>query len=277
MKDTLQLCMTRIFKCDAKTLFNAIGEGMLIQKTGSLPDKTSIDFRVGGKYAAYWESQEGTSGEFLEIQPYEKIVFTWNKRPQNEKAFESRVTVLLSEAGGATTLHLQHDGIPSSAEYKAHSDGWVSTLKAMYNELLAYFAKLENNQSGLDIAFDLSTTIHAPIEKVFVAVKEQKQLSQYFKVKMSASFAKGKSVTWDFVGHPTFTLQVHEVIENEMIKFKWGNTHVVFSFSAEGGVTTVRLQSTGFEATQKDLNSAFNECQGWTEFLYLLKRHVEAA
>jgi len=277
MKDLLQLNVSRIFKCDAKTLFNAIGEGMLIKKTGSLPDKTSIDFRVGGKYSAYWESCEDTSGEFLEIKPYEKIVFTWNKRPQKESAFESRVIVLLSEAAGATTLHLRHEGIPSTAEYKAHSDGWMTTLKGIYDELIVYFAKLENNNSGLDIGFDLYSTINAPIEQVFAAVKEQKQLTPYFEVKMNQSFEKGKSLTWDFAGHPTFTLHVHEIIENELIKFKWTNTHVIFSFSAVDGVTTVRLQATGFEPNQKDLRSAFSECHGWTEFLSSLKTYIEAA
>ena len=275
MTDKLELNVSRIFKCDAKTLFNAIGEGMLIKKTGSIPDKTSIDFKVGGKYTGAWETCEETSGEFLEINPHNKIVFTWNKRPKAENKFESKVTILLSEADGATTLHLKHEGLPGAAEYKSHSEGWLYTLKGMYDELASYFAKLESNTTGLDVAFDLSETIKAPIEKVFAAVKQDSQLQKYFDVKMSGPFQKGKSVTWDFADHPTFTLHVHEIIENEMIKFKWGNTHVVFYFSSpDKNTTTVRMHVTGFKPTQADLKSAFSECNGWTEFLSGLKNIV---
>ena len=274
--NTFNLSVSRIFKCDAATLFNAIGEGMLIKNTGSIPEKTSIDFKVGGKYSAAWDSCESTVGEFLEINPHSKIVFTWNKSPNKENGFNSKVTVMLSEADGATTLYLKHEGLPSTQQYKDHSEGWIHTLKGMYEEMAVYFAKLENNTTGLDVGFDLSETINAPIEKVFSAVKDDSQLKKYFHVKMSGPFQKGKSLTWDFEGHPTFTLNVHEMIENELIKFKWGGTHVVFYFSSgEANKTDVRIHVTGFKSSQSDLKSAFSECSGWTEFLTGLKKYSE--
>ncbi len=273
---TGQLNVSRIFKCDAKTLFNAIGEGMLIKSTGAIPDKTSIDFKVGGKYSAAWESCEDTHGEFLEIVPFEKIVFTWNKNPKSESPFESKVTVFLSESDGATTLHLRHEGLPGANEYKSHEDGWQHTLKDMYSEMKDHFAKLENNSSGLDVNFSVGETIKAPIEKVFEYVKNDSHLQKYFKVKMNKPFKKGEILTWDFEGHPTFDLHTHELIENELIKFKWGKTHVAFTFSkVDENTTRVCIHATGFSAGQDGLNDAFSECNGWTEFLTLLRMYSE--
>ena len=277
MTNERNLTVSRIFKCDAKTLFNAIGEGMLIKNTGSIPEKTSIDFKVGGKYKAAWESCEDTHGQFLEIDPYNKIVFTWNKTPKQQEKFESKVTLLLSESAGATTLHLKHEGLPGIEEYKSHDDGWQHTLKGMYSELENYFAKLENNNTGLDINFSIGETIKAPIDKVFEAVRNDSHLQKYFKVKMSAPFEEGKTLTWDFENHPTFDLHTHQIVKNELIKFKWDNTHVVFTFSSpDENTTTVRIHTTGFDPSQKGLNSAFSECNGWTEFLTALRKYSEA-
>lgn len=278
MTNAFQLNVGRNFKCDAKTLFNAIGEGMLLKNTASTPEKTSIDFKIGGKYRSECDSGEETLGEFLEIDPHSKIVFTWNKNPKAGPSVSSTVTVMLTEAGGATTLQLRHEGLPSAEQHKSHADGWSHVLKAMYNQLGKHFAKIENNSTGLDVNFSLVQTIQAPVEKVFAAVQQDSQLQKYFKVKMSGPFEKGKSVTWDFTGHPTFTLKVHEVIPNEMIKFQWGKTHVVFSFSSpDAGKTQMRIHCTGFPADQEGMNDAFSECHGWTEFMIKLMHYTQAA
>ncbi len=276
MTNNLSLSVSKVFKCDAKTLFNAIGEGALIKHTGSIPEKTHIDFKVGGKYSAAWDSCEDTHGEFLEISPYSKIVFTWNKTPKNEAAFNSTVTLLLSENLGATTLYLKHEGLPGEKEYGSHSDGWQHTLKGMYGELQKYFAKLEGNTTGLDINFDIGETINAPIEQVFEYVKNDSHLQKYFKVKMSDAFCEDKTIEWDFEDCPNFKLHTHQVIQNELIKFKWDDTHVVFCFSAPNkNTTTVKIHTTGFKHTQDGLKSAFSECNGWTEFLTALKKYAE--
>lgn len=51
---------------------------------------------------------------------------------------------------------------------------------------------------------------------------------------------------------------------------------MTFTFTAANAEeTTVRIHVTGFPSTQEGLNHAFNECNGWTEFLTLLKRYAE--
>ena len=111
---------------------------------------------------------------------------------------------------------------------------------------------------------------------VFEHVRNNTHLQKYFEVKMSASFQEGQTLTWDFANYPTFELHTHQIIENGLIKFKWGATHVVFNFSAPNeNTTTVHIHTTGYENTQKGLNSAFSECSGWTEFLSSLKIYSE--
>ena len=107
-------------------------------------------------------------------------------------------------------------------------------------------------------------------------VKNNAHLQKYFEVKMSASFQEGQTLTWDFADHPTFELHTHQMIENRLIKFKWGATHVAFNFSApDANTTKVHIHTTGYENSQKGLNSAFSECNGWTEFLSSLKKYSE--
>jgi uncharacterized protein YndB with AHSA1/START domain len=69
-------------------------------------------------------------GEFREIEPGRKIVFTW--QPQGEakwKNLASVVTVEFADAGeGETDLRLRHEQLPDKDSRDAHKWGWNSVL-----------------------------------------------------------------------------------------------------------------------------------------------------
>jgi uncharacterized protein YndB with AHSA1/START domain len=91
------------------------------------------DPRPGGKYRWDVTSPEGEEmtchGEYRELVPGKKIVFTWQW--EDDEAWENRtsvVTVELSDRDGGTELRLRHEQLPSEESRDRHNDGWNSVL-----------------------------------------------------------------------------------------------------------------------------------------------------
>ncbi len=68
-------------------------------------------------------------GEYRELVPEKKIVFTW--KWDNDEVWENQtsvVTVELSDRDAGTELRLTHEQLPSEESRDRHSDGWNSVL-----------------------------------------------------------------------------------------------------------------------------------------------------
>lgn len=273
----LRVNMSRVFNCDAKTLFNAISGGALFEFTGAKPASLKSDFKKGGKLHIEWDGAGPVDGEFIEITPHQRIVFTWNYLSDVTNTFMNTVvTVTIREAGGKATLTLVHDGFADGAQCEDHNDGWSKTFTRLRAALRELVFKLENNKTGLDLSFRHKVTIGAPAARVFKAVLSADELAKFFDVEMKGAFKEGNIVDWQFKGHPLLHLNVHQVVENELLKFQWGSSHVCFTFRAvEPAVTEVTIEATGWEATQAGLDDSYSECEGWKVFLLQLKYHVE--
>ena len=104
------------------------------------------DFRVGGSYKNLMthepEGGKGSgcgsdssthmhSGEYLEIIPPEKLVFTWNSHVVQN----SRVTVELKDLGDSTELTLTHELLETEELRQQHSGGWEGCLENLLNYL----------------------------------------------------------------------------------------------------------------------------------------------
>jgi glutathione S-transferase len=91
------------------------------------------DVRVGGQFRWDCTDPEGKevtiSGEYRELQPDKKIVFTW-KHEANEdwRNHSSVVTVELFDHEGGTEVHLIHENLPTEASRDDHKQGWNSVL-----------------------------------------------------------------------------------------------------------------------------------------------------
>ena len=101
----------------------------------------TADVRVGGKYRWDLTSPEGEEmsafGEYRELIPGKKIVFTWQW--DDDEAWENRtsvVTIELSERQGGTELRLRHEQLPSEESRDRHSEGWDSLLARLEQFLL---------------------------------------------------------------------------------------------------------------------------------------------
>jgi uncharacterized protein YndB with AHSA1/START domain len=89
--------------------------------------------RVGGKYRWDLINQEGEEmsvfGEYRELIPGKKIVFTWKWDDDEDwKNVSSVVTVELSDRDGGTEVRLTHEQLPSEESRDRHNDGWNSVL-----------------------------------------------------------------------------------------------------------------------------------------------------
>ena len=91
------------------------------------------DARVGGAF--HWdctdpEGKEVTiSGEYRELQPGRKIVFTWRLEEDEDWAnHRSLVTVEFSDREGGTEVRVTHEKLPNEASRDDHKQGWGSVL-----------------------------------------------------------------------------------------------------------------------------------------------------
>src|SRR2546423_10649214 len=96
------------------------------------------DVRVGGKYRWDITNSEGEEmtarGEYRELQPGRKIVFTWQW--DDDEVWQdhtSIVTVELSDAPGGTELRLTHEQLPNEKSRDGHTEGWNSALNKLEN------------------------------------------------------------------------------------------------------------------------------------------------
>jgi len=91
------------------------------------------DARLGGKFRWDLTNQEGEEmtvhGEYRELQPGRKIVFTWQwDDDENWEEHISLVTVELSDRDGGTEVRLIHEKLPSAESRDRHNEGWNSVL-----------------------------------------------------------------------------------------------------------------------------------------------------
>jgi uncharacterized protein YndB with AHSA1/START domain len=91
------------------------------------------DARVGGKFRWDLTNSEGEKmtclGEYRELQPGKKIVFTWQWDDDEDwENHISVVTVELSDRDNGTELRLIHEQLPNEASRDGHTEGWNSAL-----------------------------------------------------------------------------------------------------------------------------------------------------
>ncbi len=127
---TKKLVIKRLLKAERTRVFSALtdpakmAEWFYGMETGQA--RVTSDFRVGGKYSIEMFNPEQRcvpSGEYLEIVPPEKLVFTWSEKGL---VTNSKVTIELFEKGSQTELVLTHELPPDVIE--PHRHGWLNCL-----------------------------------------------------------------------------------------------------------------------------------------------------
>ena len=105
---------------------------------GATPSRAEaeIDLRVGGRYRIAFPMPNGekneASGEYLEVVPNRRLVFTWAWKGTPERV--SRVTIDLQPAAGGTELRFVHDRFFDDTARANHERGW----QPVFGNLEAY-------------------------------------------------------------------------------------------------------------------------------------------
>jgi uncharacterized protein YndB with AHSA1/START domain len=91
--------------------------------------RAEADPRPGGTYALDINTQARARGEFVEVVPYSRVVFTFGwEGDQAVPPGSSSVEVTLSPDGDGTHVRLVHRGLMTTAMREQHSHGWQHYL-----------------------------------------------------------------------------------------------------------------------------------------------------
>ena len=130
------LVITRHFKASPARVFAAFTEKPLMQawfgpQTHTCPS-CEVDARAGGKYRLELHSPAGrvdiVTGEFREVAPPERLVFTWGWLRGEERSPETVVTITLRPRDGGVDLTLEQTGFATREDRDAHGHGWRSSF-----------------------------------------------------------------------------------------------------------------------------------------------------
>lgn len=84
----------------------------------------TVDSSTGGVFTIRMPNGASSRGQFVELEPNRRIVFTWGwiDHPGVPPG-STRVEIVLDEQGDETLLTLTHSGLPDS-EVPLHQSGW---------------------------------------------------------------------------------------------------------------------------------------------------------
>lgn len=111
----------------------------------------SIDLRPGGAWQFVTSKDDertaGFEGEYLDIQPGERLVFTWARvityaNGEREATLQAEIDVRFSAKGGGTDVRLVHTVMRARDWHRRIGDGWKQAFKALDD----LFARPEGGQ-----------------------------------------------------------------------------------------------------------------------------------
>lgn len=156
------LKIEKIIAKSPSDVFKALQEGKLFMNCSADSNSIDIDFRVGGKYRLDFKNHKVSNwGEFLEIVPNQKIVFTWCQTFGADQKPDTKVTIELFQEGPKTKLVLGHSGFKDQSTCDDHFQGWNGGIEDLTIEM-------EKGRIRLLRRYDL------PVEQLYTIVQNLK-------------------------------------------------------------------------------------------------------
>ena len=136
MTDSKTVVVERLVPAPPRTVFEAWLDPKALRRfmfaaPGGRVTRAEADPRVGGKFLIVMHiagKDIPHHGEYLEIERYTLLVFTWLSPLAGEG---SRVTLRFAEDPGGTKLRLEHVGLAEAETRRKHHDGWGNILKEL--------------------------------------------------------------------------------------------------------------------------------------------------
>lgn len=102
----------------------------------------ALDPRPGGIYRVNVTGRDIAKGEYVELVPHSRVVFTWGWENGPIAPGSSTIEILLIPDGAETVVRLRHSGLsPEAAEQ--HAEGWEHFLPRLA-------AAAEGRDPGID-------------------------------------------------------------------------------------------------------------------------------
>ncbi|HUF58455.1 MAG TPA: SRPBCC domain-containing protein [Actinomycetota bacterium] len=87
--------------------------------------QAELDPRPGGRYRVRMGPEAVALGEYVEVEPPSRVVFTWGWEGSGDvPPGSTTVEITLHADGDGTLLRLRHTGFPSEADADLHREGW---------------------------------------------------------------------------------------------------------------------------------------------------------
>ena len=87
--------------------------------------RAELDARPGGVFRVWMDADTVASGEYVEVEPQRRVVFTWGwEGSEAVPPGSTTVEIDLEPDGDATTLTLRHSGLPDGESAAMHEEGW---------------------------------------------------------------------------------------------------------------------------------------------------------
>jgi len=93
------------------------------------------DLRVGGKYSIIGKQVDGGEtiihGEYKEVVPNKKLVYTWTNNSDEFPAKDTIVTVEFIAHGNETEIRIKHTNFELTSSAAGHNTGWGQALEKL--------------------------------------------------------------------------------------------------------------------------------------------------
>jgi uncharacterized protein YndB with AHSA1/START domain len=136
--DAVTLRLERRFKAPAQAVFEAWTSADMLRRwwpagSGWETPVAEVDVRVGGRLRLVMRNPDGEefggSGEYVEITPPERLVFTWRWDGHAGHEGAQLIEVELTEGqDGTTTVALTNRGLADEEAGRSHRAGWEASF-----------------------------------------------------------------------------------------------------------------------------------------------------
>lgn len=137
--ETFTLTLERVFKAPRDLVFEAFTDPQRFQAwwgpRGCNSVVQELDVRVGGAYLIEMHMPSGSvhmlSGTYHEVDPPQRLVYSWIWGQGDLEGLEMTVTLEFAEHPDGTQLRLTHGGLPSEEARRLHGEGWGSSFDCL--------------------------------------------------------------------------------------------------------------------------------------------------
>ena len=140
MATELTLHLERVLPAPRALVFRMHAEPDLLAQwwgpKGFSAPSIELDVRVGGRYTIAMQPPEGDrfvlSGEFREVDPATRLVYTFRWEPPDPDDQETVVAFSLRDRSGSTALSVDQEPFATDARRVLHEQGWTESLDRLH-------------------------------------------------------------------------------------------------------------------------------------------------